>query len=243
MAEYIPYESLESADARSAEFWAHVRGDGWREGDVTQYLYSRRHRTGDPEADEDLPDGVDYAIRVTERDADLDALIVADDMEPQEAGQVAALYPEWALNTEYAVDEIVQYDNALWKCRSPHETLDEAWYPPNVPALWLRYRKNADTLLDWVDGERVLLGWQRTYDGSTYECIQAHVTQEDYAPDVTPNLWEVYEEPGGEEWQAGVAYAIGDVVMYNGTEYECLQAHTAQVGWEPPNVPALWSAL
>src|ERR1700722_2038412 len=26
-------------------------------------------------------------------------------------------------------------------------------------------------------------------------------------------------------------------------EYKCLQAHTSQVGWEPPNVPALWQRV
>jgi len=46
-----------------------------------------------------------------------------------------------------------------------------------------------------------------------------------------------------DEWQAGVSYEIGDVVTYQVTEYECIQAHTSQVGWEPPNVPALWDAL
>jgi chitodextrinase len=43
-------------------------------------------------------------------------------------------------------------------------------------------------------------------------------------------------------WQAGHAYAAGDLVSYNGRNYRCIQAHTSQVGWEPPNVPALWAA-
>ena len=44
-------------------------------------------------------------------------------------------------------------------------------------------------------------------------------------------------------WQANHAYATGDRVSYAGHNYQCLQAHTSQVGWEPPNVPALWQAL
>lgn len=43
-----------------------------------------------------------------------------------------------------------------------------------------------------------------------------------------------------DEWQAGAAYYIGDVYAYAGVEYECIQSHTSQVGWEPPNAPALW---
>ena len=45
---------------------------------------------------------------------------------------------------------------------------------------------------------------------------------------------------GVSEWEPGVAYEVGDQVSYDDTVYECIQAHTSQQGWEPPNVPALW---
>ncbi|MEV8321352.1 carbohydrate-binding protein [Streptomyces sp. NPDC059900] len=48
-------------------------------------------------------------------------------------------------------------------------------------------------------------------------------------------------EPGG-TWAAGKVYAPGDSVTYGGATYRCLQGHQAQVGWEPPNTPALWQA-
>jgi chitinase len=41
-------------------------------------------------------------------------------------------------------------------------------------------------------------------------------------------------------WAANVAYKVGDKVSYAGKLYSCRQAHTSLVGWEPPNVPALW---
>ncbi|MFF0773006.1 glycosyl hydrolase family 18 protein [Nonomuraea wenchangensis] len=41
-------------------------------------------------------------------------------------------------------------------------------------------------------------------------------------------------------WAPWTAYATGAVVTYNGVDYVCLQSHTSQPGWEPPNVPALW---
>ena len=44
-------------------------------------------------------------------------------------------------------------------------------------------------------------------------------------------------------WQANHAYAAGDLVSYAGHDYRCIQSHTSQTGWEPPNVPALWQAL
>jgi chitinase len=44
-------------------------------------------------------------------------------------------------------------------------------------------------------------------------------------------------------WAPNTAYSIGSLVMYQGVEYKCIQAHTSEVGWEPPNVPALWQPV
>ncbi|MFD3259018.1 S8 family serine peptidase [Paenibacillus lentus] len=41
-------------------------------------------------------------------------------------------------------------------------------------------------------------------------------------------------------WAPGVSYKIGDEVTYGGATYQCRQAHTSMVGWEPTIVPALW---
>ncbi len=50
-------------------------------------------------------------------------------------------------------------------------------------------------------------------------------------------------DPDAEEWQAGVAYAVDDEVVYDGVLYRCITGHTSQAGWEPPNVPALWEVV
>lgn len=46
-----------------------------------------------------------------------------------------------------------------------------------------------------------------------------------------------------DRWAAGVAYALGIRVRYEGKLYRCAQAHNSQIGWEPPNVPALWTEV
>ncbi len=43
-------------------------------------------------------------------------------------------------------------------------------------------------------------------------------------------------------WAPNTAYAVNDTVTYSGSTYTCIQAHTSLVGWEPPNVPALWQS-
>ncbi|MFD1541713.1 glycosyl hydrolase family 18 protein [Nonomuraea guangzhouensis] len=44
-------------------------------------------------------------------------------------------------------------------------------------------------------------------------------------------------------WAPWTAYTAGTRVTYNGVDYECIQSHTSQPGWEPPNVPALWKPV
>lgn len=46
---------------------------------------------------------------------------------------------------------------------------------------------------------------------------------------------------GAPAWEANHAYVANDLVTYGGKTYKCVQPHTSLPGWEPSNVPALWS--
>jgi chitin-binding protein len=54
------------------------------------------------------------------------------------------------------------------------------------------------------------------------------------APTTTPPA-------AGGTWAPNTAYRLGERVTYSGVAYTVRQAHTSLTGWEPPNVPALWS--
>ena len=41
----------------------------------------------------------------------------------------------------------------------------------------------------------------------------------------------------------GISYAVGDRVMYGGTLYKCLQAHSSQSTWTPTDAPSLWAKV
>lgn len=45
------------------------------------------------------------------------------------------------------------------------------------------------------------------------------------------------------EWAADTSYPAGHKVQLGGNLWRCLQAHTAQTGWEPENTPALWEEI
>ena len=44
-------------------------------------------------------------------------------------------------------------------------------------------------------------------------------------------------------WAIGVAYSVGERVQYDGKLYKVVQAHTSQVDWTPPTVPALFTEV
>ncbi|MFF5234621.1 carbohydrate-binding protein [Dactylosporangium sp. NPDC000521] len=56
-----------------------------------------------------------------------------------------------------------------------------------------------------------------------------------------PTATATTNPPQGGTWAPNTVYATGATVTYGGRSYRCLQSHTSQVGWEPPNVPALWA--
>lgn len=66
----------------------------------------------------------------------------------------------------------------------------------------------------WTVGEAVSVGDRRYYAPKLYKVVQAHTTQADWTPDVTPALWAVVGDPG----QAGT---IDDpITAARGMEYE-----------------------
>lgn len=101
----------------------------------------------------------------------------------------------------------------------------------------------------WQSGIETALGDVYTFGVYLWRCIQAHTTQENWPPDLTPALWRKVEIVPADEtrvWAAGVDYVLGDVLAYpdkDSTRYECLQAHTSQEGWEPPDAPSLWKVV
>ena len=46
-----------------------------------------------------------------------------------------------------------------------------------------------------------------------------------------------------DEWKPDTEFAKDIRVRYNGKLYRTVQDHTSQAGWEPPNVPALFTEV
>ena len=96
----------------------------------------------------------------------------------------------------------------------------------------------------YVVDERFTYGTNSVGDPQLYKVVQAHTSQADWTPDVTPSLYSpiglnsggytVWSKPSG----AHDAYNTGDIVDYNGTLYKSLIDGNV---YSPEEYPAGWS--
>jgi len=195
----------------------------------------------------DAADAINAVTRIT-ADPVMDQLVVDNiEVNGKPAIETKVDYPTKVATTVFPtlpssgtlkIGEIYSYGNGAVMVRQTHERT--IYTPEQTPALFSFYRDNASAELAWMDGEKVEVGWKRTYGGKTYECLQSHQTQADWTPDKVPALWKEVVIPTTGEWAVGVAYKVGDEVMYLGKKYRCRQAHTSIATWTPTAAASLW---
>ena len=86
----------------------------------------------------------------------------------------------------------------------------------------------------WKEDLSVKVDERYRYGETLYKCVQAHTTQAEWTPDVTPALWAVVSLEEWPEWVqptgAQDAYNTGDKVFHNGEHWiSDVDANT----WEP----------
>lgn len=96
----------------------------------------------------------------------------------------------------------------------------------------------------WTAETSYELGVRVRYGDKLYKCVQAHTSQDQWTPDVTPALWTEVAEPGEiPVWKqptgAQDAYMTGDKVHYpdeSGPVYESTMDYNVYApdvyGWE-----------
>lgn len=75
----------------------------------------------------------------------------------------------------------------------------------------------------WKTGIDYKIDDRIKFNDNLYKCIQAHTSQSDWTPDITPALWKIVSIEEWPEWiqptGAHDAYSIGDKVSYNGKHW------------------------
>jgi hypothetical protein len=98
----------------------------------------------------------------------------------------------------------------------------------------------------WAALTSVAVGDVVAYGTNLYRCVQAHATQSDWTPPVTPALWVRFHEPsaGPQPWVqptgAHDAYQKGDLVTFQGSVY---RSKINSNVWSPTAYPAGWELV
>ncbi|MDR3207372.1 MAG: hypothetical protein LBT60_03470 [Oscillospiraceae bacterium] len=104
--------------------------------------------------------------------------------------------------------------------------------------------KENEALFDlWTPGQAYQAGDVVGYGGRLYRALAAHTAQADWTPDTAVSLFAAVQIPGDAPltWIPGEIVQTGDIRLFEGGRYRCLQAHTTLAGWTPPVTPALWA--
>lgn len=93
----------------------------------------------------------------------------------------------------------------------------------------------------WETGNAYELGDRAQYNDLLYKCVQAHTSQDNWTPDLTPALWVRTSTDEWPEWiqptGAQDAYNKGDKVSFKGSHYISLIDGNV---YSPEAYPAGW---
>lgn len=102
---------------------------------------------------------------------------------------LVGIFPPWTPDLDVTTGEVYTYDGTLVEALQTHTTQND-WTPPATPALWKIHRTdNGDVPLAWMPGLALTTDDQVTYDGVTYNVVQAHTTQAGWLPPDLPSLY------------------------------------------------------
>lgn len=184
---------------------------------------------------------IDRRARVAAAPQVLQDMLTASQAAHGESGD-PWVQPTHALNA-YPYGWVVTHDGKTWRSTTPGNVQE-----PGVSG-WREQAPEGEAPPEWVQpagahdaygiGERVTWEgevWFNTREHNAYPPPEGWAMENPPEPEPDPGTGEM-------PWEAGISYQPGDKVSYEGIVYECRQAHTAQAGWEPPNVLALWIAV
>ena len=101
---------------------------------------------------------------------------------------------------------------------------------------------------EWSAGQAYTAGFKVQYGGTLYNCLNAHTSQDDWTPDVSPSLFAkvlIPDENIIPEWEQPDStnpYSKGDKVTHNGKTWESLVGNNV---WEPgaTGTESLWKEV
>ena len=151
---------------------------------------------------------------------------------------------DWTLSTDYVKDDIVRFEGKTYVCLIGHPS-NSLWIYPDLEAALPKWELMFDGnqwRADFQLNTYYYLGDIVKFNGYVYQCVTAHqstnIVSQGLIQDVTKwtivattynwlNTWTPSVEGVGEDPDVPQYYNLGDVVIYNGITYICIEKHIA----------------
>jgi hypothetical protein len=139
---------------------------------------------------------------------------------------------QWSSTTQYTLNDVVQYANGYWRCKTLHTN--------QIPADGTYWESIARGIYNqkgtWSAATQYAVDDVVSYSSGVWHCLVANINS---APTNTNSNWESiaqgYTDKG--VWSSASAYLFNDVVTYGGSKYRCILANTNQV---PSSADTYW---
>ena len=144
---------------------------------------------------------------------------------------------EWAAETNYAKDDIVEFQGKVYTCLKAHDSstyfynelynVDNTTIPSTDDPIWKLTIDGRQWKGAWAPSQAYSLGNIVLYRGITYICVKEHQS----GINLEANLidWRVHtlSDSWRGQWKSATAYSENDIVRYNGILWRATTAHTS----------------
>jgi len=148
---------------------------------------------------------------------------------------------QWTAGVEYFKDDIVNSGGKVYVAIAQH-IADSDFYndlnflnneiPPSLAPRWVLMIDAVSWQGPWTENTYYNLGDLVKVGAVVYLCIEPHTSveiEENFVDDYSDNYWVIYSltQKWKNQWMPSKVYSIGDVVVYSGNVYKCVQFHTS----------------
>jgi len=139
---------------------------------------------------------------------------------------------DWQPQTSYIYDDIVKYGARLYICKTNHTSAEDSTvFIENDLGFWDIFAEGLDWKGNWSTETNYKLNDFVKYGGSTYVCIETHISSATEADGLEVDLdkWQAFNNGFDykSSWAPFVRYKLNDVVRYGAGLWINVVAHTS----------------
>jgi hypothetical protein len=139
---------------------------------------------------------------------------------------------DWLAGTQYVKDDIVRYGAKVYTCVEVHFA-DSNFYNDldNATPRWSQMMDGQSWTGNWQPNKFYKIGEIAKVGATLYKVTQGHLSNADANNGILgdESKWEYFAR--GEKWtsiwQPSTLYSVGETVVYGGSVWRCVSAHTS----------------